>query len=324
MPVLKRIGAVVIAYNSEQEIGPCLDSIPREVETIVVDNASTDGTRERVRERRRVRLIANPWNRGFAAAANQGIDALDTEYALVLNPDVELDGGLETLAAACDAPQIAGGGGKLLGPDGRPQQGFMFRDFPTPLALAFEVLGINRLWRNNPVNRRYRRLDADPDIAAEVDQPAGAMLMLRQDVWRKLGGFDESFGPVWFEDVDLLRRAASAGYRARYVPTAVARHKGAHAVSRIAVASRELYWYGNLLKYAARHFPRIGRLAVAAAVMVGSLLRAILGIIRSGSVKPVLIYARVFRLAGGIMFSGSGEAPVLLLPSKTVGDGVIR
>lgn len=324
MSLLKNIGAVVVAYNSEAEIGACLDSLPPEVETIVVDNASSDGTCEQVRERRRVRLIANPWNRGFAAGANQGIGALETEYVLILNPDIELAGGLDTLAAACADPEIAAAGGKLLGPDGRPQQGFMFRDFPTPLALAFEVLGINKVWRGNPVNRRYRRLDADPDLAADVQQPAGAMLMLRQDVWRELGGFDESFHPVWFEDVDLLRRAVSAGYRVRYVPTAVARHKGAHSVSKIPVASRELYWYGNLLKYAARHFPRTGRLAVVLAVMVGSLLRTILGILRSGSVKPVSIYGRVFRLAGSFAFSGSVEAPVLLLPSRTVGDGVIR
>jgi N-acetylglucosaminyl-diphospho-decaprenol L-rhamnosyltransferase len=323
MPLLKRIGAVVVAYNSQAEIGACLDSIPPEVQTVVVDNASSDRTCDEVRQRRRIRLIANHWNRGFAAAANQGIDALQTEYVLVLNPDIELAGGLATLAAGCAPPEVAAAGGKLLGLDGRPQQGFMFRNFPTPLALAFEVLGINRIWRTNPVNRRYRRLDADPDVAADVEQPAGAMLMLRQEVWRKLGGFDEAFHPVWFEDVDLLRRAVSAGYRVRYVPSAVARHKGAHSVSRIPAGSRELYWYGNLLKYAARHFPRIGCLAVAAAVMVGSLFRAILGFLRSGSVKPISIYGRVFRLAGRFAFSGSVEPPVLLLPSRTAGDGVI-
>jgi hypothetical protein len=323
MSLLNRIGAVVVTYNSEAEVGRCLDSIPPEVEALVVDNASEDATCEEVR-RRRVRLIANPWNRGFAAAANQGIGALDTEYVLVLNPDVELVSGLETLAAECAPPEIAAAGGKLLGEDGRPQQGFMFRSFPTPLALAFEVLGINRIWGSNPVNRRYRRLDADPDVAADVEQPAGAMLMLRTAVWRELGGFDESFHPVWFEDVDLLERAAAAGYRVRYVPSAVARHKGAHSVARIPSGTRELFWYGNLLKYAVRHFPRTGRLVVISAVMVGSILRAILGFLRSGSPKPVSIYGRVFRLAGGLLFTSPLETPLLSLPSRTVGDGVVR
>jgi GT2 family glycosyltransferase len=51
-----------------------------------------------------------------------------------------------------------------------------------------------------------------------VEQPAGAFLMTRRDVWDQLGGFDQDFHPVWFEDVDFCRRAAEAGYRIQYVP----------------------------------------------------------------------------------------------------------
>ncbi len=324
MSVLERTGAVVVAYNSAREIGRCLDAIPPEVAAVVVDNASEDGTRDEVSRRPHVRLIANPWNRGFARAANQGIAALDRDFVLIVNPDTVLQGGLAALAEACEIPGTAAAGGKLIGPDGRPQLGFMFRRFPTPLALVFEVLGVNRIWRLNPVNRRYRCLDADPDLPAEIDQPAGAMLMIRRDVWRRLGGFDESFHPVWFEDVDLLRRASAAGFRIRYVPSATAEHQGAHAVSRLPAASRELFWYGNLLMYAARHFSRFGRLAACSGVMLGSILRAILGFSRSGSLKSVSIYSRVFRKAGNSLFSGAYETPVFCLPSDHGGDGVFQ
>ncbi|HEX8984644.1 MAG TPA: glycosyltransferase family 2 protein [Bryobacteraceae bacterium] len=316
---MNRIGVVVVTYNSEREIGPCLDSIPPRMETVVVDNASSDGTLRQVLARPGVRLIANPWNRGFAGGANQGIGALDCECVLLLNPDVELIEGIEALAEACAAPNLGAAGGKLIGHDGRPQTGFMFRRFPTPVALAFEVLGINRLWRSNPVNRRFRCLDADPERAGEVDQPAGAMLMIRREAWRKLGGFDESFRPIWFEDVDFLKRAAAAGYRAFYEPSAVAKHAGAHSISQLPAEAKEPYWYGNLLRYAARHFSRLGRLVACSAVMLGSLLRAILGILRSKNLKSVAIYSRVFRQAGRALWSGPVEVPVCVCRSDAEG-----
>lgn len=216
---MNRIGAVIIAHNSGREIGPCLDSLPPDLEVVVVDNASEDDTRAEVLRRGKAQLIANPWNRGFAAAANQGIGFLNCGCVLLLNPDVTWISGLDTLLSECEKPGVAAAGGKLLGEDGRPQLGFMLRRFPTPIALSFEVLGFNGLWPGNPVNRRYRCLDLDPDAAGTVQQPAGALLMLRRNAWRKLGGFDESFRPVWFEDVDFLKRAAAAGYAVRYVPS---------------------------------------------------------------------------------------------------------
>jgi hypothetical protein len=305
------IGAVIVAHNSGREIGPCLDSLPPGLEVVVVDNASADDTRAEVSHRGNVPLIANPWNRGFAAAANQGIGSLDCEYVLLLNPDVEVISGLDTLLSECEKPGVAAAGGKLLGQDGCPQLGFMLRRFPTPAALSFEVLGFNRLWPGNPVNRRYRCLDLDPDTAAAVEQPAGAMLMLRREAWRKLGGFDESFRPAWFEDVDFLKRVVMAGYTVRYVPSAAAKHKGGHSVAQVPAGAREIYWYGNLLTYVAKHFPRYGRLAMCVALMLGSIFRAAYGIVRSGSLRPVSIYARVFRLAGASLRPAQPEAVVV-------------
>ena len=306
---MNRIGVVVVAHNSEREIGACLDSLPPGLETVVVDNASRDGTCAQVLRRPSVKLLANPWNRGFAAAANQGIGLLDCECVLLLNPDVELQGGLDALATACAGEGIAASAARLVDRQGRPQTGFMVRRFPTPLALALEVMGVNRLWPGNPVNRRYRCLDLDPALEAAVEQPAAALLMIRREAWRRLGGFDESFYPVWFEDVDFCRRAAAAGYAMRYVPSAVARHSGAHSVGRLPWAARERYWYGNLLRYAAKHFARSGLLAVCAALVLGSLFRMTFWTVRQRSLKPVLSYAGVVRLAGVCAFSGHGEGP---------------
>src|SRR6266550_1565034 len=96
------VGIVIVTYNSESEIGPCLDAIlAMDAEVVVVDNASADGTLEQIR-RRGVALIANPVNRGFAAAVNQGIRAIGGDFILLLNPDAVMQTGLEALRAACE------------------------------------------------------------------------------------------------------------------------------------------------------------------------------------------------------------------------------
>lgn len=296
---------VVITHNSEAVIGACLESLrDQAAETIVVDNASSDGTLREVSRKTGVHVIANPWNRGFAAAANQGIDAAASEFVLLLNPDAELLSGLDALVEECRKPGVAICGGALVDSDGRPQQGFMVRRLPTPATLIFEVLGINRIWRKNPVNRRYRCFDLDLNTPAEVEQPAGAFFLIRRSVWKDLGGMDEIFRPLWFEDVDFCNRAKQTGHQISYVPAARAVHKGAHSARQLSPSCRAGYWYGNLLTYAAKHFHGVSFAAVSIAVVLGSILRAVAELFRKGSLKSVLIYGRVICEAGCLLIAG--------------------
>ncbi|HWE07403.1 MAG TPA: glycosyltransferase family 2 protein, partial [Rhizomicrobium sp.] len=230
------IGIVIVTYNSAAEIGPCLDAaIASGAEVVVVDNGSRDGTISQI-ARRGARLIANPENRGFAAAVNQGFRALsECAYVLLLNPDAVIESSLAPLRDACSRQKIAGAGGMLLGSDGAPQTGFMVRRFPTPASLILEAILLNRVWPGNPVNRRYRALDLCLDKESDVEQPAGAFLMTRRSVWEELQGFDEGFHPLWFEDVDYCKRAFDRGYMFRFVPFAVARHTGGHSIPQLTV-----------------------------------------------------------------------------------------
>jgi N-acetylglucosaminyl-diphospho-decaprenol L-rhamnosyltransferase len=177
----------------------------------------------------------------------------------------------------------------------------MARNLPTPAALTLEVLGINRLWPDNPVNRNYRCRWIDPVTAALVDQPAGAFLMFPRSVWNLLGGFDERFGPVWFEDVDFCARIKAAGFSVFYDPEAVARHTGSHSVDGLSLEKRERYWYGNLLEYAAKHYRSVAFRTVCIAVVVGSLIRGLRGIPREGLKAPG-VYGGIARLATGRFF----------------------
>ena len=263
---------------------------------VVVDNASSDDTVERIRARAGLRLIANRDNRGFAAAVNQGArEAGQAEFLLLLNPDACLASPLDDLIEATRRYGLAAG--KLVGEDGRAQTGFALRSFPTPATLVFELLGLNRMWPGNPVNRRYRYLDRDLDQPGPVEQPAGAFLMARRDVWGRLGGLDEQFHPVWFEDVDFCRRAADAGYRIEYVPSVTALHAGGHSVGRAPRPYRAMYWCDSLLKYAVKHFRPLAFRGVCAAVIVSAVPRMILGMMQERSLAHVAMYFKILKLA---------------------------
>ena len=298
------IAIIIVTYNSAAEIGACLDAaLASGAETVVVDNASIDGTIAEV-ARRGVRLIANSENRGFAAAVNQGFGALDSAYVLLLNPDAVIQSSLEPLRQACDLPGAAGAGGKLLDPSGRPQVGFMVRGLPTPATLALEALLLNRIWPGNPVNRRYRCLDWDCSTRFIVEQPAGAFLMVRRAVWQELDGLDESFFPLWFEDVDFCRRIRDRGFRLYYIPEAVAKHTGGHSIPYLPLEMRLNYWYRSLLRYSAKHFRPFAFRAVCLAVVTGSILRGIAESALHCSFKPMAAYGKVAGLAGRSLFFG--------------------
>jgi len=299
---MAEIGILVVTYNSAAVIGPCLDAaVATGAEVLVIDNASSDGTAH-LAARPGVRVVENSRNHGFSGAVNQGFSVLTCPYILLLNPDVVIHSSLEPLRDACESPRAAGAGGRLVSPQGHPQVGFMVREFPTPAALSLEALLLNRVWPANPVNFRYRGLGLDYSVSQPVDQPAGAFLMIRRAVWEELGGFDETFWPLWFEDVDFCRRAAIRGYLWYYTPRAVAEHTGGHSILNLTLEMRRVYWYRSLLRYSGKHFRPLGMRAVCLAVVTGSLLRVLVEPALQWSLKPVAAYSRVIWLAGRYFF----------------------
>jgi len=197
----------------------------------------------------------------------------------------------------------------LTGADGAPQRGFMARNLPTPATLIFEVLGINRLWPGNPVNWHYRCIGLDPMTVSRVDQPAGAFLMFTREAWHTVGGFDERFRPIWFEDVDFCARLKTAGYCTFYNPAGVAKHTGSHSIITLDMENRASYWYGNLLKYAAKHYGLAAFRTTCVAVAVGAFFRAIWGFPRSRR-KALAVYGGIVGLALGRAFRSFGSRRV--------------
>ena len=202
-----------------------------------------------------VKLIANPTNCGFARAVNQGVvgarygtgSAVESGYRA---EDIHCGVG-ERLPAGRN--WLSGGASWPMN-TGQPQRGFTLRRFPRAATLIFEVLGINRLFPLNPLNRSYRCLDLDLSQPAEVEQPPGAFLMFRREVWQRLGGFDTQFYPLWFEDVDFCKRARDLGLKIQYVPEVTGLHQGGHSIASLDWECREVFWYVSLLRYASKHF----------------------------------------------------------------------
>jgi GT2 family glycosyltransferase len=272
------LAVILVTHNSAGFIAPAVKScLHQNLTTIVIDNASSDNTVRAIPVSPYVQVIANDTNRGFAGAVNQAVRSHTADLYLLLNPDAELLDPIGPLVTAIVENGHSAATGQLVNPDGQPQKGFSFRRLPTPAALAFEVLGINRIWPGNPVNRWYRCLDVDPMQPQEVEQPAGACYLFRRVDWERLGGFDEGFYPVWFEDVDFCRRLAVSGGKTWYIPNVRVLHHGGHSVQKIELGCRQRVWYGSLLRYAAKHFRPSSRRLLAVTVALAVVPRILPG-----------------------------------------------
>lgn len=270
------ISVILVTHNSRAVIGRCLDSLETTgAEVVVVDNASADGTANRIEERYpAVKLLRCNLNLGFAAAANLGARHSRGTALLFLNPDTACLGPLESLERALESSEkIAAVAPRLVNGRGQTQIGFNVRRLPTLLSLLFEVLLLNRLFPNNPVNRKYRCLGLDHERPTEVEQPAGACLLVRRRHWDRSGGFDEAFYPLWFEDVDLCKRLRDAGGTILFWPLVSFEHQGGHSLESLTFSERQIYWYRNLLYYVQKHFPSRTRVLLRGALICGMGLR---------------------------------------------------
>ncbi|MBM3148792.1 MAG: glycosyltransferase family 2 protein, partial [Chloroflexi bacterium] len=195
------LSVCIVSYNTRKLLCDCVASIYRYAhsitfEVIIVDNASSDGSPdESGRLYPQVRIIENPVNVGFARANNQAIGHSCGRYVLLLNSDtVVMPGVLETLVSFMDAhPEAGAAGGKLLNPDGTTQVGFNVRSVPDLTVLCYQLLLLDRLLPNSPVMRRYWMSDWDHSDIREVEQPAGACLIVRRETIDQVGLMDEGF-----------------------------------------------------------------------------------------------------------------------------------
>ncbi len=222
-----------------------------QLETIVVDNGSTDGSVAMVRQDfPHIHLIANENNRGFPAANNQGIAVATGRYVLLLNPDTEVVGAaLPTLVSFADAhPDVGIVGPQLLNPDGTVQSSR--RRFPTLWTALFESTWLEP-HAPHRLLERYYALDEPDDVAQDVDWVTGAAMLARQEAVDEVGPLDEGFF-MYSEELDLCRRMRDAGWGVVYLPTAQIIHHMGKSSEQVVVA-RHIHFQTSKVRYFRKH-----------------------------------------------------------------------
>ncbi len=263
-----RVTVIIVSWNAIDYLARCLERLARQQphELIVVDNGSTDGSREMLRERDEL-LLMELDNPGFGAANNAAALRARGEYLLLLNSDCELqDDALRVLADVLETNRgVAIVGPTLRFPDGRLQRS-MGRS-PTLLTELLQRTMLHRV-----IN--YPTYGPQSYAGARgADWVTAACMMVRRSVYEQVGGFDEQFF-MFMEDLDLCKRVRAAGYEVRYTPRASAVHHlhgSQTAVQTTMLLERE--WSAR--RYFLKHYGKSALKALRVLSVVEALARSL-------------------------------------------------
>jgi GT2 family glycosyltransferase len=249
---MAELSIVIVNWNTRDLLLGCLRSIAahpprRSYELWVVDNGSCDGSVAAVqRLHPTVHLIANPDNRGFAAANNQALRASSGRYVLLLNSDTEvLPGALEAMCAYLDdQPEVGAVGCRLNNADGSAQRS-CWRGCPGLRSATIDGL---YLWRLFPGLLAHNEVAlADHDTPQPVDHLLGACIMTRRAVIQQIGLLDESYY-LFLEETDWCHRMRSAGWAIHYLPQPRIVHFGQQSMRQIPARTLPLF-YASLCRF---------------------------------------------------------------------------
>lgn len=253
------LSIIIVNYNVKEFLLNLLQSIRNGVnnirtEIIVVDNASDDGSVELLKERfPEVKLIVNSSNAGFGAANNQALQIAEGKYLLLINPDTIIkENTLKEMISFFESHTEAGiAGCKVLNPDGSLQLACR-RGFPGPWTSFTKVMGLSRLFPKSRLFARYNLTFLPENETYEVDAVSGAFMMMRRELYKKIGGFDPRFF-MYGEDLDLCYRAQKSGYKVFYVHTTEVIHFKGESTKRSSMDETKVF-YDAMHLFVRKHF----------------------------------------------------------------------
>lgn len=231
------LSIVIVSFQVKECLERCLVSLERACDSfaaqiIVVDNASSDGSLEMVRDRfPNVQWIANLDNRGFARANNQGLAIAQGKYRLLLNPDTEIrDESMDALTRMVafleTHPRAGACGPSLYYPDGTRQHS-AFR-FPSLAQIYMDLFPVHWRLRESRLNGRYSFAEYEKGVPFQIDHPLGAALLVRAETTTQVGLLDEDYF-IYAEEVDWCMRIKRAGWEIWCVPAAKIVHHEARS-----------------------------------------------------------------------------------------------
>ncbi len=254
-----KLSIIIVNYNVKEFILNLLQSISSAAkdlsyQVLIVDNASDDGSVEVIKEKfPSVNLIVNTKNVGFGKANNQALAKAKGDYILLLNPDtIVKEDTFENLFKFFEANADAGMATcKVLNPDGTLQLACR-RSFPGPWTSFTKVTGLSSLFPNNKLFAKYNLTYLDENQSYEVDAISGSFMMMRKEVYEKVGGFDPEFF-MYGEDLDLCYRIQKSGYKVYYVHTTEIIHYKGESTKRSSLDETKVF-YDAMHLFVKKHF----------------------------------------------------------------------
>lgn len=265
------VEAIVVSWNSADHLGATLSAMPTDVRVFVIDNASNDASAA-VAERCGASLIRNTDNVGFPRAVNTAFTKVTAPLTLLLNPDLIV--GPDTIRRCArvlaDEPTVGVVGPATTMPDGSPEPPAARHD-RRAWHIIIESLGLVRL------SRRFdRQMIHDRSHDRDVDAINGGFMLIRTDLFRELGGLDETVF-MYLEDADLCRRVRDAGYRVRFVANATAVHD-AGASTRQGDEAAQARAYLHRIDADIEFLRRYGRRGEAGLAVGAFVVRSLIGL----------------------------------------------
>ena len=252
----------LVPLNALVYLEPLLASIEQHTiglsyEVIMVDNGSTDGTLEWVKEHHpEIQLICNQANLGFTRGNNQAMALAKGDFLLLLNPDTLLteDCFGPQIAYMRENPKVAIIIPKVLNSDGSFQHQSRRGD-ARPAAVFGYFLKLGKLFPKNRALNGYLQSWLPEDEVAEVKAVSGSCMFIRRQVYEQIGGLDEQFF-AYQEDSDYCMRARQAGWKVMYVPLSSIIHYGGEGGSKTQPYYAIFQWHRSYFLYYRKHFAR--------------------------------------------------------------------
>jgi GT2 family glycosyltransferase len=252
----KILSIVIVNWNALKETTECMDSVytdnflkenPGSTEITLIDNNSTDNSVSELQNKfPQINLILNKENLGYAHACNQGMKTAKGKYVLLLGNDTVLKPNalsecVNFLEQNADCGAV---GCRLVYPDGRLQGNC--KRFPKFKNAFYTYLSLNRM------NRDYDMTWFDYNKTIEVDQIATTFLMIRKNIVKNTGYFDERYR-ILYNDVDLCRKIWDNGFKIFFIHTAEVIHAGSHSTKKASYKIRRIM-YGDIFRYFRNNF----------------------------------------------------------------------
>ena len=245
----------IVSYQTRDYLQECLRSVyenPPDVEfdVIIVDNHSTDGTIEMLKDKfPEVKLLINPDNLGFTAPMNQALRTGRGKYLLQLNPDTIIHSQAfnQLIAFMEDHPEVGICSPKVLNNDGTLQKPCR-RGESRPWAVFTYFLGLSTLFPDSKLFGEYLMSYMDEDEIHEVAGVSGSCMLIRRKVINQIGYLDERFF-AYQEDADYCFQARKGGWKIYYVPSSQITHFGGQGGSRVQPYRSIFEWHRSYWLY---------------------------------------------------------------------------